>query len=212
MSKSSIGPLFAITEWITKFAYVNFLWIIFTFVGLVFFGFFPATIAMFTLMRKWLIGNSEIPVFKTFWTTYKKEFIKSNLIGLIIFLFAGIVYADLRFMESNPDSLLIITQIPLYLFIFTFVLTLLYLFPVYVHYDVKIYQMFKNAFLIMLVNPLYNLMMIAGIIVTYFSLTFIPGLIFFFGGSVMTYIIMWPCYQAFQKIEQKKEQISEVNS
>ncbi|MRH41928.1 DUF624 domain-containing protein [Aquibacillus halophilus] len=206
------GGLFKLFEWISKFAYVNVLWMAFSFIGLIIFGFFPATIAMFTIVRKWIMGDTDISIFKQFWSIYKQEFIKSNLLGLLLILVAGIIYVNLIYIEANTGNLLVLTHIPLYLFMFAFILTVIYLFPVYVHYDVKFFQMFKNSFLIMIINPIYTLMMILGIIGTYYGLSLVPGLIFFFGGSALTYIIMWPSYQAFQKVEKKKEKTVETNS
>nr|WP_204497910.1 YesL family protein [Aquibacillus albus] len=199
-----MGTLYSITEWISRFAFVNILWIAFSFVGLILLGFFPATIAMFAIVRKWIRGESEIPVFKTFWFHYKKEFIKGNILGLILVLFFLIIYVDLQFLQVNNNSFWVVTHIPIYLFILAFLFTLLYLFPVYVHFDIKLYQIFKNAFLIMVINPLSNFLMIIGMVATYFAMTAIPGLAFFFGGSFLTYCLMWPANRAFEKVENKK--------
>lgn len=205
MSKTTNGSLYNGFDWIFKFAYVNILWMLFSLLGLVLFGFFPATVALFTIIRKWLMGNGDIFVFKTFWNTYKKEFLKSNLLGLILVIIGAIFYLDLYFIKENTSSIQNLLYIPLYMFIFSFLLTSLYLFPVYVHYDTKVFQVLKNAFLIMLINPLYNLLMISGVVITYYGLSFIPGLLFFFGGSVIAYSLMWPSYKAFQKVERHRK-------
>ncbi|WP_117168744.1 YesL family protein [Paraliobacillus sediminis] len=201
--------LFTLTEWITRFAFLNLLWILFSLIGLLFFGLFPATVAMFTIIRKWLIGQSDLAIFPYFWKTYKREFLKSNLIGLIVVFVALIVYVDLFFMQTNSNLTLLLLHIPLYLFIFSCVLTLLYLFPVYVHYDTKLVQTFKNAFLIMLIHPLHNLGMVGGIVIACFILSYIPGLAFFFGGSFIAYMIMGTTYHAFKKTENRKKEKTE---
>ncbi|WP_396954475.1 DUF624 domain-containing protein, partial [Niallia sp.] len=41
---------------IAKLMYVNALWMGCTFLGLGIFGFFPATAAMFSVVRKWIMG------------------------------------------------------------------------------------------------------------------------------------------------------------
>lgn len=78
---------YSISEWVLRFAYVNVLWISFNLLGLIVFGFFPATIAMFTVVRKWVLKETDISVFNTFWFAYKKEFFKGNFLGFIISLF-----------------------------------------------------------------------------------------------------------------------------
>jgi len=201
MNKLSMSGLFTLTEWITKFAYVNLLWIGFSLLGLVLFGISPATVAMFTVIRKWIMGESDIPVFQTFWGTYKKEFLRSNGLGMVLALLASIIYIDLYYIKIDTSF-----QIPLYLIIFAIIMTVLYIFPVYVHYEVKFIQLFKNAFFIMIVNPAANIMMLIGFIASIFVMKFIPALLFIFGGSISAGIIMASCYLAFQKIEKKQGQ------
>ncbi len=204
MNRFSLNGLFAMTEWITKLAYLNLLWLGFSLLGLGIFGFFPATVSMFTVVRKWLIGETDTPIFHTYWKTYKQEFLKSNGLGLIMLIFCGLIVLDLVFMNKNGAWFTNLIQIPIYLFIFSCVMTMMYLFPVYVHYDLKFIDVFKNSFLIMLINPISNLVVIIGIVSVYLVMKFIPGLAFFFGGSVPVLIIMAACYVAFNRIDQKK--------
>jgi uncharacterized membrane protein YesL len=200
-----MSGLYTLTEWITRFAYVNLLWIGFSLLGLVVLGISPATLAMFTIIRKWIMGESEIPVFQTFWNSYKKEFLKGNGLGIVIALLAYIIFIDLSYIKIDT-----IIQIPLYLIIFAIAMTILYIFPVYVHYNVTFFQLFKNAFFIMLVNPLSSIMMLMGFVALIFVMKFLPPLVFFFGGSLSTGIIMSSCYLAFQKIEKKQKEAQAV--
>ena len=65
------GFIYNVLEWITRFAYLNLLWILFSLAGGVIFGFFPATIAMFAIAREWLKGNRNTN-FNTFWKHYRE--------------------------------------------------------------------------------------------------------------------------------------------
>jgi uncharacterized membrane protein YesL len=208
MNRISINGFYSATEWITKFAYINLLWIGFSIVGLLIFGFFPATVSLFTVVRKWLMGERDIPIFRTFLDTYKKEFIKSNLLGLIVMFTAGLIVLDFVYMKSNGTSLTKVIHIPLYMFIFIFALTTLYLFPVYVHYDLKLLQLIKNSFFMILINPISTLVIIISGVTIFFVLKFIPGLGFFFGGSLTAASIMAASYTAFKKIDQKRNQLN----
>lgn len=73
-----VGVLYRTSEWIMRLVYLNLLWIAFSLLGIVLFGFFPATAAMFSVVRKWIMGETDVRVFKEFWQTYRKEFWKSN--------------------------------------------------------------------------------------------------------------------------------------
>jgi uncharacterized membrane protein YesL len=200
-----INRIYSATEWIAKFAYINLLWIGFSLIGLIVLGFFPATISMFAVIRKWLMGEGDIPIFRTFWTTYKSEFLRSNGLGLLVAVVSGLIVLDLVFMKNLGNGFTNAIQIPLYMFMFAVVMTMFYLFPVYVHYELKLIQMIKNSFFIMLINPLENLVMITGLAAVFFVVKYIPGLGFFFGGSLSAAIIMASGYLAFNKVDKKKQ-------
>jgi uncharacterized membrane protein YesL len=195
---------YAATEWITKFAYINLLWIGFSLAGLIVLGFFPATIAMFTIIRKWLKGEGDIPIFQTFWTTWRSEFFRSNGLGLLVTAVGGLIALNLVFINSPGNSFANVIQIPIYLFMFAATLTIFYLFPIYVHYELKLFQVVKNSFLMMLISPIENIVMIAGIIAVIFVVKFIPALGFFFGGSLSAAIIMSAGYLVFGKMDRKR--------
>lgn len=197
--------LYTATDWIAKFAYINILWIGFSLLGLVLLGFFPATISMFTIIRKWLMGDTDIPIFSTFWSTYKAEFLRGNGLGLLIVAVSGLIMFDFVFVRNVGGSVVEVIQIPLYMLILAVILTMLYLLPVYVHYELKFFQMIKNSFLLMLVNPIENIVMVSGMVALFFLFKFIPGLSFFYGGSLAAAIMMATCYLVFNKIEKKKQ-------
>lgn len=199
-----VGGIYKLCEWIMRLAYINLLWIMFTIMGLGLFGFFPATISMFTVVRKWLMGFDDIPVFKTFWNAYKKEFLKSNLLGLIIMITAYILYIDIQFLRST-DGFINVLFYPTILLCVGFILTLCFVFPTFVHFDVSVFKVFKNSFLLMLMNPLSTLMMIIGSLAVYMVMTTIPGLIPLLGGSVLAFIIMWSAFLAFTRIERQRQ-------
>jgi uncharacterized membrane protein YesL len=164
----SVNRIYSATEWIAKFAYINLLWIGFSLVGLIVLGFFPATISLFAVIRKWIMGEGDIPIFRTFWTTYKSEFLRSNGLGLLVAVVSGLIVLDLVFMKNLGNGFTNAIQFPLYMFMFAVVMTMFYLFPVYVHYELKLIQMIKNSFFIMLINPLENLVMITGLAAVFF--------------------------------------------
>src|SRR5690625_3722809 len=174
----SMGGFYTVANWIMRLAYVNILWIAFTLVGIIIFGFFPATTGMFSVIRKWVQGKSDIPIFLTFWSTYKKEFLKSNLLGFILSLIGYILYIDFTFLRQGVDGFLQFTYYPLLIVILLYMLVLLYVFPVFVHYEVNIFQvcknafllmtMSKNAFLLMVMSPLITIMMIVGLVIAFY--------------------------------------------
>ena len=197
---------YKLSDWIMKLAYVNILWLLFSILGIVLFGFFPATIAMFTIVRKWLSDDEEeFSVFKLFWTTYKQEFFKSNLLGFIITIITYLFYIELNFIENYHNDFLQLFYYPLFILRYVFYLTILFIFPTYVHYDIKFFHLLKNAFLMMLLNPIPTIMMVIGSLIIYFANMYMPIIAVFFSGSVVTLVIMKVALMAFRKIEVKKK-------
>src|SRR4051812_16513904 len=91
--------IYNLCRWITHFAYLNILWILFTLAGAVVLGIVPSTVAMFAVARKTAMGEEDIPVFKTFWRTYRTEFIRANGLGLLLTAIGLIWYFDLHFFR-----------------------------------------------------------------------------------------------------------------
>lgn len=190
-------------EWITRLAYLNFLWVVFSLLGGILFGFYPATVSMFAVCREWLKGNTDLPLFKTFWNFYKKEFIKSNLLGVFISVLLLVIVLDIFYIQSSPDEQLNWTYIPLFAFMLLITLFLFYLFPVFVHYDIKVPHVIKNAFLLMLVNPLATAGIIFCLVPLFYLMTLLPALAFLFGGSLYAFLTMWMTMHAFTKTQEK---------
>lgn len=201
------GGIFRFCEWLMRLAYANILWILFTLIGFIILGIMPATVAMFTLVRKWLRNEPDIPVFRTFFNTFKKEFITSNLFGLIFAATAYILYIDLQYLSIATGYLHTLLLSALVLTGTVFTLLLMNFFPVYVHYDLKFLQYMKYSVMIGITNLHYTIMMGLGLWLIYYFFMFIPGLLPFFSISVPAFFIMWIGMLAFHAIERKREKV-----
>lgn len=196
------GRFYSISEWIMRLAYVNVLWIFFTLVGLIALGFVPATVGMFTIVRKWIMGEEDIPIFKTFWQTYRTEFLKSNLLGLCFFLIGFILFFDLRFFQAQSGVFYLVLFYVSIVFSFVYLISLLFFFPVIVHYELKGLRYIKQTFLIAISRPLGSIGMVIGLMIVYYAMALMPGLVPFFSASVLAYILMWIAFRIFSKLEE----------
>src|SRR5690625_7993537 len=94
-------------EWAFKLFYLNLLWLMFSLLGLGLLGVFPATVSVYTLLRNVMVKcNKNKKLFKTFWMTYKKEFVKSNVLGYTFIVFGSILYIDLKILRLLNASVL----------------------------------------------------------------------------------------------------------
>lgn len=193
-----------VLEWIMKMAYLNVLWLCFTALGVVVGGIFPSTTAIFSVMRKWVLGETDIPVFKTFWQTYKTTFLKSNILGYMILLFGLILYIDIRIFNESSNTFINLLAVPAVGVTLIFILTSFYIFPTLVHYEVKLLQVIKNSFLIMIINPLPNIIMLIGITGIGFLFMKLQGLVPIFSMSILAFVIMMPAVHAFNKVTERE--------
>ncbi|WP_251549023.1 YesL family protein [Neobacillus muris] len=200
-----MGGFYKLLDWISRLALVNCLWIAFTLLGFGIFGFFPATVAMFAVARKWMLGKEELSIFKTFCTAYKHEFLKSNLLGLIIVGISLILYLDFHFVQNSTNEFVSFLYVPFIIITFIFVSMLFYILPIFVHYDMNIRQVLKNSFFVMIMNPLSTFYMLIGSFGILFVLSYAPPICILYSGNLLALFIMKPAVTAFEKINQKSK-------
>src|SRR5699024_5362480 len=97
------------------------------------------------------------------------------------------------------------THIPLFAFTLIVILFLFFVFPSFVHFDLKVIPLIKNAFLIMIISPGYNFLIILSLVSVYFIMKFIPALFFTFAGITYAFITTSLCRHAFNNIKQQRE-------
>ncbi|MDH5162242.1 YesL family protein [Heyndrickxia oleronia] len=181
---------------ILQLVYLNVLWIVFTIAGLILFGFGPATFAMLTVIRQWIRGNTDIPVFSTFWNNYKTNFKETSLIGITYLIVGIILYTDLLYVQS------ILLRILLIMVSICYLVSFCYIFPIVAHYDWNSMLLkIKSSLLFGISYLQYTLCLFVLLAIVLVVILLNPGLFIFFGGSVGGYIIMWMTHQVFTRIE-----------
>lgn len=204
MFNNPMGKLFSICEWIMKLAYVNLLWLLFTLAGFILLGWMPSTVALFTIVRKWILKDAEVPIWSTFLSTYKKDFLKINVSGLIFTVLGGLLYID-YYLVLNFEGFIRIVMISILLLMsLLYLITFVFFFPVYVHFDLKQFEYFKYAILLGSLNFHIFLVIIVGLFIDIFLLLYIPSLIPFFSGVSIACIIMSGCFYIFQRLQKIK--------
>ncbi|WP_408007660.1 YesL family protein [Pseudalkalibacillus sp. A8] len=200
------GKLFVLFEWITRMAYVNVLWIVFTVLGLVILGLFPATSAMFVLIRRWVRGEDDFSVFSLFWKTYKNDFWKANAFGWIMAGLGIILYLDYIFFSSSDTTLFFLLKSFTIMLLFVYGLILVMIFPVFAHYKLTLIHLFRNTIFIAMLHPLKSLTAISGITFIGFVMFLLPTLFPFFGGSLSALFLTWVAQMMFRKIDERQEE------
>ncbi|OCT11965.1 hypothetical protein A8709_29325 [Paenibacillus pectinilyticus] len=233
--KGVMGGLYRISEWIMRFSVINLLWLVcsipvffFLFMGMVSqtpdalkatlpilavlapFTLFPATTAMFAVARKWVTGEEDVPLLKTFFRGYKDNYLQSMLGGIFFVLIYVIIAVNYFFYLKQGSSLRVLAV----LFIaFTVIMTiaLFNFFSIIVHLHMKIFQIVKNSILITIGNPINSIvLLICNAVIVYICLTkFNFFLVVFFMGAIVATFSFWQFNRSFTKIQTKQQELEE---
>ncbi|GGG15441.1 YesL family protein [Paenibacillus abyssi] len=229
-----MGGFYKISEWIMRLSVTNVLWIICSlpfvfflatallfsenesqlFSGLIVaavvapFTFFPATAALYAVVRKWVMGDTDVPLFKTYFKGYKENYVQSMFGGILYTLLYTIMFVDYRVYLNELNSLQILSFIFIGLIFLLFVSMFNY-FSMMVHYHMKTFQLLKNAILITIGKPFRSLstVIISGAIV-FFSMQF-TFLIPFFMGSMIALVSFYNFHLIFLKLKEQQEKAAE---
>jgi uncharacterized membrane protein YesL len=229
-----MGGFYRISEWIMRLSVINVLWVLCSipvfflllagltsqsadaFVQMIPilaivlpFTLFPATSAMFAVARKWVTGEEDVPLLKTFFRGYKENYLQSMVGGIIFVLIFVIIYVNYRFYVGQGNTLKLLS---IFFIAFTFVVStaLFNFFSIMVHLHMKVLQIVKNAILITIGNPINSIMLlICNGVIVYFSVAKFQFLIPFFMGSIMATFTFWQFYRGFQKLQSKQQALEE---
>lgn len=206
-----MGGIYTITEWIMRLAITNLLWLLFN-TPVIFFGlnllivdttgeiiffsvilaillplsFFPATMAMFSLIRKWVMGEEDIRIVPSFWNYYKKNYVRSMLGGFIITIIWVILLVDYYYFVNFVNDLFKYFFYALSLFLIMFNI---HFFSNNVHFHIKLSLSLKNSLLMTLKNPVISLFVVLiNILIVVISFKIVPFLIPLFMGSLISII------------------------
>lgn len=198
---SFMEKLTNVFSWMTKLAYAHFLWMIFSAAGLIVFGVFPATAALMIVCKKWLDGESSVPVFHLFWSSYRSFFFSSNKMGLPYLAAALVLYANFLVIQENGASLIMIAAF--YVAVFFLIITGTHLLPLYVLRKGSILQIWKSAFIMSMVNLPISIAVLISQSAIYYLLFSYPSAALFFLSSTLVIIQLWLIQHSFNRIERK---------
>ncbi|QTN00454.1 DUF624 domain-containing protein [Sediminibacillus dalangtanensis] len=156
---------------------------------------FPATTAMFAVVRQWHLKGIDSGVFQIYISKFRENFRKSFVIGLLWLAGGAILYFDasILLIYSFPGSSILFTM--------TMFLAILYgitmpnLFLMLVNYELTILHAMKNALLLSISKILHTLsyatILVAGVAIVYYFPFFL-----FIIGSLLAFIM----YHIFDKL------------
>jgi len=201
------------TVWVVRLVYVNLLWILFTVIGLGVLGIMPATAAMFAVVRKWLRGEDDFPIFTTYKDAYKEEFLKANLLGYILAIIGYILYLDIQIMQLQEGLFFqFFTYLVIVIFVFYFI-TLIYAFPMFAHMDLKIRDYLRWSLILGVTHPIITIFILIGLGIIYlFTIRLMPILFILLGLPLVAFVVSWGAKKIFDKLEATADELEKEES
>lgn len=194
------GKLYSTVELITLLAVLQLMWIGLTLLGLVLFGITPASVAMFTTLRKRLQGEEGLKqLVKIYWQTYKAEFIPSNKIGITIIAIGYFLTINFQIISTFQGMMGIISLTLFITISILFGVMVLNIFQIYAHYELPYFRYFAISILFSIAYPLQMIGSIVGLTILYLIFNWMPGLLPFFGVSVTALFLTWMSSHIFKK-------------
>lgn len=216
-----------VLEWFARFAVLNLLWVAFNLpisvlvislaltnqVAVIVvtwfiiallapFFFFPATTAMYGVVRKWILGERDLSVIRSYWGYYRENYKRSLASGALLVPIWIICLLDIYyFFQLN----LIVSVILVFMLIFLFIFTT-NLFSINVHFSVSFKSALRNALSFTLIKPFNSLVVaILNMLILYLSLTSYTFLLPFFTGSTIAFLSYYTFNKRFSKVQETQE-------
>ncbi|KMJ59105.1 hypothetical protein AB685_08555 [Bacillus sp. LL01] len=189
-------------NWAFNLVLLNLLWVLFSISGLLIAGLFPATAAMFAVLKQMIMEDEDTAVIKSFWNHFKSEFIMSNVIGYLVMMVGLILYLDIRVLQQMENGILQLVLASATVVIgILYLLTILYIFPIFVHFDLKLLQYPFHAVILAVAKPFHTIFLLALLAVVAYAYMVIPALILVFGISLAAYFMTKVASHSFPRKE-----------
>ncbi|XJZ28632.1 YesL family protein [Bacillota bacterium Lsc_1132] len=156
---------------------------------------FPATVSMYGVIRKWIMGNESNGIFKTYFTLFRECFLQSFGISVLWTALGYFIYLDFRILLLTNSLLnLLLMGILGVLSLFFFSITV-YLFPIMAHFNTKWKNVIKNSLTMTITNPLETILLLFILFLSVYLIYLIPLLMFVLGS-----ISAYTSYNIFHKL------------
>lgn len=174
-----------------NFVLLNALWIIFC---IPIITIFPSTSALFSVTRTWFKEGIDFGLISLFFKSFKRNFIKSFLIGIMWTVAALILYIDfsILFQVEFIGKYVVFILLVFSLIIFTFI-SLYIFFIITSNQSLSIMKVIKHSLILSVSNLLHTILSLIIIILLLVLIYQFPILLIIFGSMtsfVLTFIFL----------------------
>jgi uncharacterized membrane protein YesL len=157
--------------------------------------------AMFSVTRQLVRKNGDVPLFRTFKENFFSQFWKGTGLGAILLIVSVILYVDYQFFidhESLSAVVFLILKISFFVGMHA-----CFLFPVYAHYEVGVWEGIKKSTFICLSHFHYGFLAVIGTGLLLALYVMFSGILILGGGSTLAMFLTLIGQKVFKNIEEK---------
>jgi len=186
---------------IFDFILLNILWIL---ASIPIITIFPATAAMFGVVRKKVLDREINGICRLFFDLFKENFRVSFVLFTIWMGIATFIYVDYIFLGIQTPLFQLGYKILLFIGTLLFLAISMYIFPIMVHFDLNWRYVLKNSVFLALINPIVTMIAILIFIISIYLVYTFPVSIFLI-SSFTSFIIYYLCQLVFNRLTPRKE-------
>jgi uncharacterized membrane protein YesL len=218
------GGIYRIFQWVSRFSLTNILWLLFNIpviyliINVLYlensysmilnivilsillpFLFFPATTAMFGVVRQWVVEDEEAAIFKSFLKFYKQNYINSLIGGFIIVPVWG--FSIFNFIYYSGKLGIMVYIIFIIVTMFLLVITC-HFFAYNVHFEMRWFVSLKNAVYLCFGNVFHSIgIALTSFLIFYASFFLATFFIPFLMGSLFAFTAFLGYYYSLRRVQ-----------
>jgi len=168
------------------------------------FTLFPASAAMFSVARKWIMGDGDIPLFRSYFRYFKENYKSSMIAGLFFVLMLIVILVNLQFY-TDMGSWLSALRILFLVFVFILLASSVNFLNFVSHFEMGTWALIRNSIFFTVGRPLTSIyLLVTNFAILYISIAQFQFLIPFFMGSFMAIVSFWGFYRVVNKLREKE--------
>lgn len=162
--------LYRLTDTIANYFLLNLLWFL---LSLPLVTAFPATVALFSVLRAWRTDESA-ELIAPFFGAFRRKLGRSLLLGVGATIVGVILVVDFLAVRQIPGAVAIPVLFALGLVTILYLQMTVYLYPMLAHIDATPREIIRNCFLLALSQPFASLLVALGLIALAFATYVFP--------------------------------------
>lgn len=189
------------TDWLLEILKLHFYWVVYLFRGGIILGIFPATAAMYAVIRHWQMKEQEPPSLADLYKQYYEEnYWAANILGWMFCAVTSVIAANFYFLPYYPETLRLFMYPVIISFTFILLIGWLYMFPAVVHFTMPVASYFAVIIKLGFTSFPGVIMQVFFLGIYLTAIYMLPALLILFGIVPLVFVQMAVTFNIFQKL------------